>query len=224
MPPWSAALLMTLAAATAMQLGHPSPFRTGTARTVARDRWRSCGGVPRRVRHRQVVRSGPDVLPRSVRELPDDFPGRRPSPRTLLSVLVLSFAVGLSNLDRRWARVTWSLPLTAAATCRSSQWWPPFSVMLHWGGQANLATLGVSLLVVATLLSRPTGNPVAWLLARPDRWPLVRLVAIFAALPIVVELSRLVFVAIGVSGEGSGCCRSRWPSRHRGRCVLRRPT
>ncbi|MCB0931135.1 MAG: EAL domain-containing protein [Mycobacterium sp.] len=203
MPPWSAALLMTLAAATAMQLGHPSPFRTGTARTVA-----AIAGVLAVVFLAEYVTGrsfGLDrtFFPEAVRELPDDFPGRRPSPRTLLSVLVLSFAVGLSNLDRRWARVTWSLLLTAAATL------PVITVVATVfsdaslrGGQANLATLGVSLLVVATLLSRPDRNPVAWLLARPDRWPLVRLVAIFAALPIVVELSRLVFVAIGVSGEG----------------------
>ena len=52
-----------------------------------------------------------------------------------------------------------------------------------------------------SLLARPDRDPVAWLLARPDRWTLIRLVDILAGLPIVIGLSRLVFFAVGQRGD-----------------------
>lgn len=202
MPPWTSALLALLGAAVIVQSGSPSRRRVllGRALTVL-------VGVLAVVFLAEYLTGrsfGIDaaLFPEAVRGLPDDFPGRRPSPRTLSSILLLTVAIGLLRVDRRWARVPWLLTLAAATAL------PAVTVLATVfgdaalaGGQANLATLGIALLVTGTVLARPDRNPIAWLLARPDRWPLVRLVVILASLPIMVELSRLVFVAAGLRGD-----------------------
>ena len=66
-------------------------------------------------------------------------------------------------------------------------------------GQAIRSVVSVVLLVAATLLARPDRNPLAWLLKRPDRVTLIWMAGILAGLPILVGISRLVFVAVGAS-------------------------
>ena len=52
-------------------------------------------------------------------------------------------------------------------------------------GRGISTAVGVLLLVTATVMARPDRNPVAWLVKRPDRWALLRLVGILggAAVP-----------------------------------------
>lgn len=202
MPPWTSALLALLGMAILLQSGRVSASAVGLGRGLA-----ALTGVLAvlfLVEYLTGRSFGLDrmLFSEAVRDLPDDFPGCRPSPRVLLSILLLSFAVGLLRLDRRWARAAWLLCLVAALLM------PVVTMLAHVfgagslkGGQAFPATVCVVLLVMATLLARPDRNPVAWLLARPDRWPLVRLVGILAGLPIVVGLSRLVFLVAGVRGD-----------------------
>ena len=59
------------------------------------------------------------------------------------------------------------------------------------------------LLVTATLMARPDRNPVAWLLKRPDRWALLRLVGILGGLPFLVGLARLPLLAVGLGDEAA---------------------
>jgi hypothetical protein len=51
-------------------------------------------------------------------------------------------------------------------------------------GQRISTAAAVLLLVTATVLARPDRNPIAWLLTRPDRWALLRLVGVLGGLPL----------------------------------------
>ena len=48
------------------------------------------------------------------------------------------------------------------------------------------------------MLARPDRNSLGWLLARPDRRVLTRIVAVLAGLPITVGFSRLALLALGL--------------------------
>jgi uncharacterized membrane protein (UPF0136 family) len=54
------------------------------------------------------------------------------------------------------------------------------------GGQAIASVVSLVLLTAATAMVRPDRAPLAWLLARPDRWTLIRMIGIVAGLPLLV--------------------------------------
>lgn len=202
MPPWTAALLAMLGIAIVLQTGRPSPTRVGAGRAVA-----AAAGLLATVFLIEYATGrsfglAATLFPNAVRELPDTFPGRRPSLQASSSILMLSVASMLLRVDRRWSQIVWPWTLAGAVIM------PLVTMTAHLFGagaltsdQANPATVGVALLIGASLVARPDRNPVAWLLARSDRWPLIRLVGILAGLPIVMGLSRLGFLVIGVRGE-----------------------
>jgi diguanylate cyclase (GGDEF)-like protein/PAS domain S-box-containing protein len=70
-------------------------------------------------------------------------------------------------------------------------------------GQRISTAVAVLLLVAATVLARPDRNPIAWLLTRPDRWALLRLVGVLGGLPLLVGVSRLPFLALGLGTEAA---------------------
>ena len=133
----------------------------------------------------------------------------RPSPRTALSVLYLSAAVVLMRFGRRRTGLLWGMFLIAALAT------PLVTVMGHMfraisavqlpesTGQEISTAIGVLLLIAATLAACPDRNPVAWLLARPDRWALLRLVAVLGGLPVLIGLARLPFLAFGLGSEAA---------------------
>jgi hypothetical protein len=65
-------------------------------------------------------------------------------------------------------------------------------------GMAFPTAAALLLLIAATLLSRRDRNPVAWLLARPDRKSLVRMLAILAGIPLSIALLRAVLQRAGL--------------------------
>ena len=70
-------------------------------------------------------------------------------------------------------------------------------------GLRTSTAIALLLLVAAAVLSRPDRNPSAWLLARPDRWALLRLVVVLGGLPLLVGLSRVPFLALGLGTEAA---------------------
>ena len=206
--PWTALCLAMLGVAIVLQTGYPSRARV----------WAGCGlavgvGVLAGVFLWGYATNSSFGLDEfwfsgSVRSLEGSWPGR-PSPRGASSVLLLSIAVALLRIDRTGASVVRLLCLAAASVA------PMVEAMAYLFGAISLrgtagstqigiwASVSVQLLVAATLLARPDRNPVQWLLARPDRWILVRLAAIMAGLPIVVALSRVVFLALGMTANAA---------------------
>jgi diguanylate cyclase (GGDEF)-like protein/PAS domain S-box-containing protein len=203
MTPWAALLMAMLGAAIYVQSGRPGRARVLagrglsvvaaavavailaeylTGRAFGLDRWWFSAGV--------------SAMQRT-------WPGR-PSPQTAVTVLLVATAVGLMRVDGRPARV-------ARVACLLLALAMPFFVIAGYAMQTlsvvvvapsngmGIATaVSFVLLIAAAFAARPDANPVVWLLTRPDGRALVRLVALFAAMPIVVGLSRLAFLALGV--------------------------
>ncbi|GAB1811639.1 diguanylate cyclase domain-containing protein [Mycobacterium sp. MUNTM1] len=130
------------------------------------------------------------------------WPGR-PSAQTASSVLPLATAIALVRVDRG-ARVVWPVCILGGAAV-------PFVMVAAYlfdalalvgvspsKGQAFLSASTLLLLVAATSLARRDRFPLSWLLARPDRRSLVRLVAILASFPLVVALARPIFLELGL--------------------------
>ncbi len=206
MTPWTAVLLTTLGFAILVRSGRPSHARVWAGAGMA-----LVAGVLAAVFLAEYVTGrafGLDHVwfPDVVRTLQLSWPGR-PSPQTGLSVLLLAFGVGLTYLDRRWVPIAWAASLVAAAA-------PPLVVLAAYLFQAP-SLVGVTsstgmaittaptllLLVSAAFATRHDRNPVAWLLARPDGWTLVRIFAILAGPPILIELSRLAFLNLGLRND-----------------------
>ncbi|MBB3602550.1 diguanylate cyclase (GGDEF)-like protein/PAS domain S-box-containing protein [Mycolicibacterium sp. BK556] len=203
MTPWTALLLATLAAGVLVQSGQPSGNRVWVGRGLAA----AAAAVVITVLAEYLTRRtfGLDLLwfPGNVSTLQRTWPGR-PSPQTAVTVLLLAIAVGLTRVDRRWARVARTVGLTAAVAVLffviTGYTMQTLSVVVvaPSNGMGIATAVGLALVVVAALAARPDWNPVAWLLTRPDGRALVRMMALFAALPIVTGLSRLAFLAVGV--------------------------
>lgn len=206
MTPWTALLLSTLAGAILVQSGTPSRARV----------WVGCGlaaaaaviALTFLAEYATGGAFGLDQLwfPGEVTALQKFWPGR-PSPQTAAAVLLLAIGVGLTRLDRPWGRVVRTVSLVTAAAL-------PFVVITAYAFQSlsiievapstgmGIATaVGSLLLFVAAFAVRPDRNPVAWLLVRRDGVALVRMVALFAALPVTVGLSRLALLALGVGED-----------------------
>lgn len=178
MRPWTAALLCTLGVAILVQSGQPSPTRVWAGRGAA--------GVAAALALVLVV----------------EHASSRPGGRVVTPVLLLSVAAALMRVDGRWSQLVWGLCLLAAiVTPLITALGNLFGVASLTVGQTSSTAVGTTLLVAGALLTRPDLPPVAWLLARPDRWPLVRMAVVLAGLPAVVGLSRLVLNEFGLARD-----------------------
>lgn len=206
MTPWAALLLALLGVAILMQSGSPTPARSRAACALA-----AVAGLLAVVflaEYLTATSFGVDQLwfPGALDTLRSTRPGQ-PSQETALSVLLLALGVGLTCSDRRWVSAAWNVCLMAALA-------PPFVVLgaylfqaLSLVGITRTAGMGIStalavpLLVSAIFVCRRDRNPLAWLLARPDGWTLVRMAAILAGTPILVGLARQVFLGLGTRDD-----------------------
>lgn len=201
MVPWTALWLAALGMAVLAQSGRPSRARVRAGQIAAA----VVGALAVAVLAEYVTgRSfGLDRLwfAEAVRTLQMSWPGR-PSPQTAAAVLLLAAAVGLMRVDR-WTGVAWPVCLVGAGTI------PVVSVGAYLfdavalvgvtpsTGQAISTASALLLLVAATATARSDRFPLAWLLARPDRRSLVRLVGALGGFPLVVALSRAAFLILG---------------------------
>ncbi|MCB0949721.1 MAG: EAL domain-containing protein [Mycobacterium sp.] len=208
MTPWAAALLAMLAVAIAVQSGRPSPARVRVGCGLA-----AVAGVLAAVFLAQYATGSSFGLdqqwfPGAMGTLQTSWPGR-PSPQTALSLLLLALGVLLTRIDRRATPAVWAMSLVAAMA-------PPFVVVaaylfqaLSFVGVTESTGMGIAtavalpLLVSAAFVARRDRDPLAWLLARPDRWTLVRMAAILAGPPILIGLSRQVFLHTGVRDDAA---------------------
>lgn len=203
---WSAAMQFTLGTAILVQLAGPSPARVRAASGVA-----VVVGLLAAVFLLEYLTgrsTGLDQVffPEAVRAAQEKWPGR-PSWQSALSFLMLAIAVIAMRRDGRWARGAWSLSLagaTALPVATAVKYL--FEAVLLMDvtrstGQSIGTIVSLLLLVTATVLARPDRNPVAWLLGRPDRWPLIRLFAILAGLPAAVGASRFFSLEVGLHGD-----------------------
>ena len=200
--PWTALWLAALGAAIATQSGHPSRGRVWVGRGLALAVGAFAGIT--------LVEFATDGLPGldqiwfggAVRASQQTWPGR-PSPQTAASALLLAAAAALIRVDR-WTRVLWPACMAAGGAI-------PFVTVGAYlfdalalvgyspsTGQALMTAFALLVLVAATSLARPDRFPVAWLLARPDKSSLLRLAVLLAALPIVVAVSRPIFLGLGL--------------------------
>ncbi|MGD9621440.1 MAG: diguanylate cyclase [Mycolicibacterium sp.] len=204
-PPWTALLMFLLAVAILVQSGHPSPGRVYLGQAGA-----SIVGVLAAVFLAEYLIGtsiGLDTMffSTTLRESATWMPGH-PGARTALSILLVSIAIAVTRLDRSWTRWVWpcclagaaALPIIAASAYLFDS---PSMVVTLSIGMSLPALIGLLLLVNATLLTRPDRNPVAWLLARPDRWTLAQFAAILTGLPIMMGLLRRALLAGGVREE-----------------------
>jgi diguanylate cyclase (GGDEF)-like protein/PAS domain S-box-containing protein len=124
-------------------------------------------------------------------------------------MLLLAIAVGLTHRESMRTRAVRLACLAAAAAL-------PFVVVAAYvlhavsilgitpsTGMAISTGLSLLLLSAASFTARPDRNPLRWLLVRPDGRTLARMVAILAGLPIIIGLSRLVFLGLGVPPDGA---------------------
>lgn len=208
MTPWTAILVALLGAAILIQSGHPPRARVWIGCCLA-----GAAGVLAVVflaEYAVGASFGLDQVwfSEEVRALQSTWPGR-PGPRTAWSVLLLSAAVGLTRLERRWSPAVWAIGLAAAVAV-------PFVVIAGYlfatmsvvgvtrsTGMGISTALALLLLVSAAFIARPDRDPVAWLLARPDRRTLVRMGCILAGLPLLVGLSRLALLGLGFRDDSA---------------------
>ncbi len=206
MPPWSALIHAVLAVAILAQLGRPGPALVWTGRGLA-----AVGGFFAAVFLAEYAVGGSFGLDRvffsdGVTAAGATWPGR-PSVWTALSAMLLAIAVFLTRFDRRRAGVVWQVCVAGAVvlpTVTASTYLFEAILLMdptRSAGQAVGSVVSLLLSAAAVLAARPDRDPLAWLLARPDRWTLIRLIAILAGFPIMVGLSRLVFIEAGLRGD-----------------------
>lgn len=208
MTPWTALWLAALAVGVLVQSGEPSQVRVRVGRGLA-----LAVGVVAAVVLAEYATGrafGMDQVwfGDAVRTLQSTWPGR-PSPQTAISVLLLSIAVGLGIVDRRWA-------VTVRTLCWMAAMASPGITFLAYvfhavsllqvapsTGMALSTALGLLLLGAAVVLVRPDRGLAASLLTRPDRQSLLRLAAIIAGFPLLVGVSRWAFLAIGLDNDAA---------------------
>lgn len=206
MTPWSAVLLVGLGIAVLVQLGQPSRTRVWAGRAVAA----LTGGLASVFLAEYATGSGFGLdlifFSDAVSALQQSWPGR-PSPQTAVSVLALAAAVALVRVERRWIPITWPSSIAAAAAVplvALGAYLFDAARMVSVSpstGMGNSTAIAMFLLLVATLFARSDRNPVAWLVARPDRQVLATVVITFAVLPIWVAGWRTLFLAFGLRGN-----------------------
>ncbi|MCH9729504.1 MAG: response regulator [Actinomycetia bacterium] len=208
MTPWTAALLAGLGIAILLQLGQQSRPRAWIARAVAA----LTGGLAAVFLAEYATGRGFGLdrmlFSDAVSALQESWPGR-PSPQTAMSVLALAGAVALLRLERRWIPAAWPLSIAIAAAL------PLVAIAAYMldaaqmvsvtssTGMGNSTSIAMMLLVAATLFARSDRNPVAWVVARPDRRVLATVVTTFAVLPIWVAAWRTLFLAVGLQGDAA---------------------
>ncbi|AFS16007.1 MULTISPECIES: sensor domain-containing diguanylate cyclase [Mycobacterium] len=201
MMPWTALWLAALGAAILLQWGSPSRERRWAGRCLA-----AAAAAFAVLVLAEYASLGSFTVDRiwfgeavGMREW--SWPGR-PSVQTALSALPLATAVALIRVDR-CTRAVWPLCLAASAAIPFvTAGAYLFDALALVGvspskGQAFLTAAVLLLLVAATSLARVDRFPLAWLLARPDRSSLVRLLAILAGFPLVVAVVRPIFLELG---------------------------
>lgn len=205
MSPWSSLLQAALGVAVLLQTGNPRPARVWAGRALA-----VASGMIAAVFVLQAATGrsfGLDKLlfADELAAAQPHWPGR-PSVSTTVSALLLSMAIPLIRCERR-CKIVWPVCLAGAAvlpTLTALRYVFEASLMMdatRSNGQAIGSVAGLLLVNTATLVSRPDRQPIAWLLARPDRWTLIRLVAILAGFPVLVGFARLLSLAVGMRGD-----------------------
>ncbi|OBB65313.1 sensor domain-containing diguanylate cyclase [Mycobacterium sp. 852014-50255_SCH5639931] len=203
MMPWTALWLAMLSMAILAQAGYPSRGRVWAGRVLAL----SVGALAAITVVEYAIgrpSSGLDLawFGDAVRASQQTWPGR-PSPQTASSMPFVAVAVALIRVDRG-TRVVWPACMAAGGAISFVTLGAYlFNALALVGytpstGQALMTALALLLLVAATALARPDRSPVAWLLARPDRKSLLRLAGILAGFPIVVAVSRPIFLRLGL--------------------------
>ncbi len=202
MTPWTAAMLAALGVAVLAQSGRPSRsrIRAGCAVSAAV----AVLAVVFLAEYATARSFGLDGLwfSGAVNQLGGTWPGR-PSPRTAVSALFLTVGIALTRVDRRWTSTLWQFALLAAAVLPLLTGLAYLFDVVALMGVTRATGMGIStaagllLLVAATVASRPDRNPLAWLMARPDRVALLRLGVVLAGLPAILGLTRLGLVALG---------------------------
>lgn len=198
MAPWTALWLAALAVAILVQAGSPSSSRVWFGRGLA-----AAVAVTTLIVLMQYATGrtfGIDQLwfGRAVRAMMPTLPGRA-SPPTVSAALLLSVAIGLARVNRRWIRTVWAVCLGGAMAT-------PFVTILAYlfgaapllqfdqsTGVAMTTAISLVLLGVSMVLLRPV-----WLQARSDRLSLLRLGMILAGFPLLVGLSRRAFLGLGL--------------------------
>ncbi|GJF16560.1 hypothetical protein NGTWS1803_02960 [Mycolicibacterium cyprinidarum] len=206
MSPWSAVLVAALGIAVLVQSERPSRTRVCVGRGMAV----AAGvlAVAFLAEHATGGSLGLDQVWFSESlQAKQAYGDGSPSPLTASSVLLLSLAIWLTRLDRRWTPMAWALTLVTATAL------PVYIVVgyvfeslllvvvTRTPGMGISTALAIVLLVTATFVARADRNPLAWLLARPDRWTLVRMVGILAVPPVLIGLSRPIFLKLGLRDD-----------------------
>ncbi|MCB0933240.1 MAG: EAL domain-containing protein [Mycobacterium sp.] len=193
MTPWTAALAAGLAAAILLQSEPLSRARVWMGRALA-----AAAAVLTAVFLAEYATgwsAGLDLLwfSEGVRKLQSVWPGR-PSAQTSLALLLLAVAIGLTRVDRRRTSAVWAASLLGASAMSGvavlAYFFGAFS-LLNVGtsnGMSILTALSVAWLAAAASIARTDRQPVAWLLARPDRAALVQLAGVFAGAPLLTAL------------------------------------
>lgn len=202
MTPWTALSLAALALAILLQSGHPPPVRVWAGRGLAVAV--AALAVTFLAEYATAGSFGLDQVwfTETVRSWQGSWPGR-PSPQTAASVLLVAAAVALIRVDRG-TRIAWPSCMVAGAVVPAITSAAYLFDALALGGvepstgQAISTALALLLLVTGTWVARPDRFPFAWLLARPDRRSLVRVVGVVGGFPFVVALSRPVFYVLGL--------------------------
>lgn len=208
MTPWTALWLAVLAASILVQSGHPSHARIWAGRSMSA----AVGGLAIVVLAEYATGRAFGVdqvwFGDAVRALQSTWPGR-PSPQTAISVLFMSLAVGVTRLDRGWARRSSVLSCVAAmvapAVTALAYLFDAVSLVrvAQSTGMALTTALALLLLGVAVALAHPEMSQLGRRRFRTDRRTLMRLVAIIAGFPIFVGLSRILFLYIGLSADSA---------------------
>lgn len=203
MMPWTGVWLVGLGAAILLQSGRPSLGRAWGGRGLA-----LVVGVLAVIVLAEYATGRPSTgfdqvwFGDAVRASRWSWPGR-PSPQTGVSALFLAAATGLIRVDRGTRVVRPACTAAGGAIPFVTVGAYLFDALALVGtssstGQALMTASALLLVAAATALARPDRFPVAWLLARPDRKSLLRLAGLLAALPVVVAVSRPIFLALGV--------------------------
>lgn len=206
MTPWTALLLAMLATAQLMQ----SVRGSGRHVWLGRGLGLAAGTMAAAILAEYATRKsfGIDLLwfGNSVQALHSTWPGR-PSPQTASSALLLATAATLTRIDRRWVKAAWPTLLACAAAlpivALAAYLFQAVSLVAVTPstGVAISTSIALLLLVIGSLLIRPDRDPVAWLIRRPDRRALFRMMAVLAGLPLLIGVLRLSFLRFGMDDQ-----------------------
>jgi len=208
MPPWSSLLLAVVAVAIFLQSDPPAPLRVWIGRVLA---LLVIAVALTYLFERAVGRTIGADLPWFGEMLRGHRPPlpARPHPRSATSIMLLAIGVGLLRVEGRWIRVVWPLCLfLALATPIVTIIGHMFKVVSEVNltsstGQGPSTALCEVLLVGAALVTRSDRSPIAWLMARQDRWSLLRLGIVVSGLPLLVGLWRLPFLALNLGSDAA---------------------